>query len=155
MSLIERQHVVDPLAVQHGVAHAERAGAEAGDRAAGLERIAGDFGAVKDFEPIADRIGKHDQVPDAAFVGERARAARQLEPWLFQMRGERIERRRIRHLPAEEARRVARVRMDHEALLAVVHAERERAAALVDQLHAEEPRAVGRPVFQVLVRRPI
>src|SRR5262249_49527883 len=73
---IERQHVVEPLRGEHGMTHAERAGAEAGNRAAGLERIARHSGVVKRFEPIADRIGKHDQILDTALIGERARPAR-------------------------------------------------------------------------------
>ena len=120
------------------MAHAERAGAEAGDRAAGLERIGRGLGAVEDFEPVADRVGEHDQVLDPALVGERARAARDLHAVVFQMRRERIERRRVGDLPAVERRAFVCVGVDDDALLAVVHAERERAAALVDQLHAEE-----------------
>ena len=65
------------------------------------------------------------------------------------MRGECIERRRIGHFPAVERRAVILVGMDDDALLAVVHAQSERAAALIDKLHAEKTRAVGRPVFQV------
>ena len=70
--------------VQHGVTHAERPGAEARDRAAGLERVGGGLGAMEDLEPVAERIGEHDQVLDAALVGERARAARDLHPGLLQ-----------------------------------------------------------------------
>ena len=65
------------------------------------------------------------------------------------MRGKRIERRRIGHFPTVERRAVILVGMDDDALLAVVHAQRQRAAALIDKLHAKEPRAVGRPIFQV------
>ena len=36
---IERHRVIDVVHVQHDVTHAERSGAEAGDRAAGLERL--------------------------------------------------------------------------------------------------------------------
>ena len=69
---VERQHVVDLLAVEHGVAHAERAGAEAGDGAAGLERLGGGLGAVENFQPVAGGIVQHDQVADLALLGERA-----------------------------------------------------------------------------------
>ena len=58
------------------MAHAERAGAEAGNGAARFERIAGDFAAMKSLEPVADRIGKDDQVLDPALLGERAGSAR-------------------------------------------------------------------------------
>ena len=69
---VERHDVIEPLGREHGVAHAERAGAEAGDRAPGLERIGRDLGAVERLQPVADRIGKDDQILDAALVGQRA-----------------------------------------------------------------------------------
>ena len=147
---IERQHVLNTFRRQHRVPHAERAGAEARDRAAGLERIGRDFGAVKRFEPVADRIGEYDQILDAAFVGERTRAARDLDVVVFQMRRQRIERRGIGDFPAVERRPLGLVAMDDDALLAVVHAQRERAAALVDQLHAEKAGAVSRPIVEIL-----
>src|SRR5262245_43753558 len=68
---IERHGIVDVLDVQYGVTHAERSGAEARDRAAGLERIARGLGAMEDFKPVAQRIGKHDKVLDAALIRKR------------------------------------------------------------------------------------
>ena len=108
----------------------------------------------KNFEPVAGRIVEHDQVLDLPLVGERARAARDLGAGALEPRGERVERRRVRHLPAEEADALPAVGIDDEALLAVVHAERERRAALVDALQAEEIAAVARPVLQVLGANP-
>ena len=134
--------------VQHGVAHAERPGAEARDRAAGLERIARGLGAVEDFEPVAERIGKHDEVLDAAFVGKRARAAGNLNPGLLQPRGKMIERGGVAHLPAEESDALAAVFADDDALLAIVHPQREAFAAPVDELHAQEFGAEARPVLE-------
>ena len=147
---VERHDLVEPLRREHGVAHAERAGAETGDRAAGLERIGGGLGAVEDFEPVADRVVEHDQVLDAALVGQRARAARDLDAGLFEMRRERVERGGVGDFPAVERRAFVLVGVDDDALLAVVHAQRERAAALVDHLHAEEAGAVGRPIVEIL-----
>jgi hypothetical protein len=147
--LIERQDVADLLAVEHGVAHAERAGAEAGDGAAGLERVGGGLGAVENLEPVAGGVLQHDQVADLALLGERAGAARKRNLVAFEIGGVGVERGGVRHLPAEEARRVAGVLVHHQALLLVVHAERGGAPALVHQLHAEEPFGVGRPVLQV------
>src|SRR5262249_14171885 len=95
-------------------------------------------------------IGQHDQVLHAALVGERARAARDLHPGLFQPRRQCIERGGVLNLPAEEAHAFAAVRADHDALLAVVHAQREALRALVDELHAEEVGAEARPVLQRL-----
>src|SRR5262245_16649314 len=47
--LIKLHHLADALEVHHHVAHAEWTGAEAGDVAAGLERIAGSLGAVENL----------------------------------------------------------------------------------------------------------
>ena len=93
---------------------------------------------------------EHDQVADLALLGERAGAARERHLVAFEIGGVGVERGCVRHLPAEEARRVAGVLVHHKALLLVVHAERGGAAALVHQLHAEEPAGVGRPVLQIL-----
>ena len=70
---IERQRVIDVLDVQHRMAHAERPGTEARERAPGLERLACRFGAMEDFKPIAERIGEHDQILHAALVRQRPR----------------------------------------------------------------------------------
>ena len=71
-------------------------------------------------------------------------------PWDVEMRAEPVERRGVRHLPAEEADALAAVGIHDQALLAVVHAQRERRAAAVDRLQAEQPRAVARPVVDIL-----
>ena len=101
---IERQHRVDPLRGEHGVPHAERTGAKAGNRASGPEWVGGNFGAVKGLETVADRIGKHDQIGDAALIRQRARAARHSHAVGFQMRRQRIERSSICNFPAVERR---------------------------------------------------
>ena len=89
----------------------------------GLNGSDADRGAVEELEPVAGRIVEHDQVPDVPLVGERARAARHLGAGRFQPRRERVERGGVRHLPAEEADALPAVGVDHEPLLAVVHAE--------------------------------
>src|SRR6516162_890918 len=152
--LIERHHLGDALEMHHPVAHAERAGAEAGNVAAGLERIGGGLSAVEDFEPVAGGIVEHDQVFDVALAGKRARAARNLGAGRLDARRHRVERRGVGDLPAEEADALPAVGVDHEPLLAIIHAEGEARAALVDALQAEEVFAVARPVAQVLGANP-
>src|SRR6476661_6806218 len=96
------------------------------------------------------------RLPTGSFSTIRSRtlrssaSARERNLVAFEPRRIGVERACVRNLPAEEARRVACVLMHHQALLLVVHAEGRRAAALVDELHAEEPAGVGRPVVQVL-----
>jgi hypothetical protein len=108
------------------------------------------LGAVEQFEPVAKRIVEHDQVAHVAFVGQRAGAARYLDLVSLQMCRDGVERRGVGDLPAEEADTLAAVGIDDDALLAVVHAEGERRARLVDALQAEQARAVARPVGQIL-----
>ena len=132
------------------MAQAERAGAEARDRASGPERLRRGFGAVEQLQPVAERIVEHDQIFDVALVGKRAGAARHLDRVSLQMRRDGVERRGIGDLPAEKADALAAVGGDDDALLAVVHAEGERRARLVDALQAEQARAIARPIGQIL-----
>ena len=150
---IERHQLIDRLRgidVEHDMAQAERAGTKTRDRAPGPEWFGRGLGAVEQFEPVAKRIVEHDQVAHVAFVGQRAGAARHLDLVFLQMRRDGVERRRIGDLPAEKADALAAVGGDDDALLAVVHAEGERRARLVDALQAEQARAVARPVGQIL-----
>src|SRR5206468_1429000 len=83
-------------------------------------------------------------------VGERARAARDRDAGLFELRRDGVERGGVRHLPAEEADAFAAVLADDDALLAIVHAQSEGLCALVHELHAEERGAEARPVLKRL-----
>src|SRR5262249_25141939 len=65
-----------------------------------------------------------------------------------------VERRGVGDLPAEEADALPAVGVDHEALLAIVHAEGKARAALVDALQTEEVFAIARPVAHVLAANP-
>src|SRR5262249_62177781 len=80
---------------------------------------------------------------------KRPRATRHFDAGPFQMRGERIERRGMGHFPAVERGALVFIGVNDDALLAIVHAQRQRAAALLDKLHAEEARAIGRPVLEI------
>ena len=86
----------------------------------------------------------------AALVGERAGAARHRDAVALELCRETIKRCRVGDFPAEERNALAAILGDDEPLLAVVHAEGQRAAALVHELHSEELLAEARPVFQRL-----
>src|SRR5262249_25685375 len=101
------------------------------------------------LDPVADRIGHHDQVLDVPLVGQPTRAARELHAVLLEVRRKRVERDRVLDLPAIERRRVGLAFLDDHALLAVVHAERQGGAAPVDQLQAEEAARIGIPVLEL------
>src|SRR5262245_56116841 len=80
---VERRPVIDALDREHGVPHAERAGAEARDAAAGAKWLRAHLGAMKRFEPVAEGIGKDDEVLDASLTGKRAAAARDRDAGSF------------------------------------------------------------------------
>ena len=61
---------------QH-VAHAEWAGAEAGDGAARPERFVGDLRAVERLQPVAGRIGERDQAGYEALIEKLGPLVRQ------------------------------------------------------------------------------
>src|SRR6185437_11605232 len=102
-------------------------------RASRREWRAVDLGAMKRLEPVAVRTMERDQAANVPRVRKRLRLcgdgdARGVEP-----RRQRIERRAIGDLPAEEARAVAKRAVDHHALLAVVHAESEQRIAVLNR----------------------
>ena len=72
----QRLHVLD---VQHGVAHAERPGAEARDRPPRHEGIGRHRRAVERLQAVARRVPEEDQVGDGVAV-RRWDAARQAYP---------------------------------------------------------------------------
>ena len=115
--------------------HAERPGAETRDRAAGLERLTRALSAVEDFEPVAQRIGEDDEILDAAFVRKRARAAGDLDPGLLQSCCKIIQRGGVGDFPPKESDTLAAIFADDDALLAVIHPQREAFGAPLDQLH--------------------
>ena len=75
---VKLHQLVDGLAavdIEHHVAEAERAGAKAGDGAAGLEWLACGLGAVEKLQPIAERIVEDDQILERA-ARRQARGSR-------------------------------------------------------------------------------
>src|SRR2546421_10157674 len=130
------------------MAHAERPCAKARDRATGTKRLGRDLRSMKCFQPVAKRVSEYDEIAHAPLVREYTGTARDLHAGALQLVGERIERGAIGDFPAVERHAVAS-RIHDYALLAVIHAQRERRAALLDQLHAEKTRGVTRPVFEI------
>src|SRR5690348_6657084 len=132
------------------MAKAERSGAESRDGAAGAERRLVDLRTVKGLQPVAGRIVKRDQRGDAPCVGEGAWLRRHRDARALQPRRQRLEGRVIRHLPAEKARTVAHRAIDHDALLAVIHAEGEQRIAALDRLQSHQVGAELPPVVELV-----
>src|SRR5262249_19549562 len=120
---VERHHaldLLDALDVEHNVPEAQWPGAETGDRPARHEWLGSHLGAVKNLQAVAERVVEHDEVLHHPLVGKRARAARDLHIRGFELRGQRIERSSVGHLPAEHIDALAAIGVNDDALLAVV-----------------------------------
>ena len=130
------------------MAQAKRTGAKAGDTAAGPERLARSFRAVKKFQPVADRVGNDDQIGNMSFVGKGASAARDRYAAVVEPRRQAVERFGIGNFPAEKTDAFAAVGMDHDTLLTVIHAESQRRARSIHALQAEQTGAIAGPVIQ-------
>ena len=128
----------------------QRAGRKPEIERPGLNGSARRLSAVKKLEPIALRVVEHDQVFHVPLIGERARTVRDFDPCGFKARSKTVERRGVGHFPTEKADALAAIGIDDDALLAVVHPERQRRARLVDALQPEQTGAVARPIAQIL-----
>lgn len=71
---MDRHHWRDVLDMEHGGAHAERAGAKAVDRPAGDEGIGGDHRGMDQLDPVAGRVVEPHQIADLPAVGQLAAA---------------------------------------------------------------------------------
>src|SRR5436309_34087 len=83
-------------------------------------------------KPVAARIVAHDRIRQVPLVGECTGSARDLGAGGLDAGCDGVERGAVSHLPAEKGNALSAVGVDHEPLLAVVHAKRKRRTAPVD-----------------------
>ena len=107
-----------------------------------------DLSAVKCFETIACRIAKRNQAANAPGVCERLRFGCNVDLGLFEPDRERLQRRRVGDLPAEEARTFGHRAVDDDALLTVIHAERQQRRAALHRLQADQSGPELPPIVQ-------
>ncbi len=81
-------------------------------------------------------------------VGQRARSAGDLDAVIVKPTGKTVELGAGCHLPAHYAEAGIAAAVDHQPLLAVVHAEGTHAAAAIDLLHPEQVRRHLAPLVQ-------
>jgi hypothetical protein len=126
---VERHHAIDlldALDVENDMPKPQGSGAKAGNRPTRHERLGGNLGSVKDLQPIAERVAEDDKILHHPLVGECLRAARDLHIRCIELRRQRVKRSSVGHLPAEYIDALAAVGVNDDALLAVVHAKRNR-----------------------------
>src|SRR5262249_8820331 len=117
-----------PLDVEYDVSQSQGTGAKAGNATSRSERLGRRLRAVEQFQPVADRIGKRDQIGNMALISKGATAVCDLNATVVEMRRPRIERIGVGNLPAKKAKALAAIRLDDDPLLAIVHAESQRGA---------------------------
>jgi putative endonuclease len=83
-----------------------------------------------------------------ALVGKGARPVRNLNACRCQTGGQSVKPGGVGDLPAEKGDALAAVLAHDQALLSVVHPQREALGAEVDELHAQKSRAEAGPVLQ-------
>ena len=88
--------------------------------------------------------------PETLRPGWNGSAACDFDAGDLDARRHRVKRGSIRNLPTEKADALPAVGVDDEPLLAIIHAEGEARAGLVDALKAEELFAIARPIAHVL-----
>jgi hypothetical protein len=130
------------------MAHPERAGTEARDVASGAEWFASRALIVERLQPIARRVSEGDQPVHLPLIRQRRRLAANRYAGVVQPCRERIERCRVRDLPAEIRCAFRHLPVDHQSLAPVVHPEGADRAAGLHLLHAEPARGEIRPVVQ-------
>src|SRR6185369_4388204 len=128
----------------------ERTGAESRDRSSRRKRRVVDLGAVKRLQPVAGWIVKRNQAADAPGIGQRLWLGGDRHAGFFQPRRQRIQRRAVGDLPAEEARTISQGAVDHDALLAVVHPACQQRVAALDRLQSDQAGPELPPVLAVI-----
>src|SRR4029078_11843752 len=100
------------------------------------------------------RLCQHTNVFGGTFLCQRSRAARDLMSRRFKARRDRIERSGVRYFPAEKTDALLTGALEDDTLFAVLHAERDSLAALVDALKTEHAAGIFRPVFHIVGANP-
>src|SRR5579871_2446581 len=130
------------------MSHAERPGAESRDQAARTKRLIRHRRAMKRLQSIAGGIAKRDQASDKALVRERAAFALHGDARLLQPSRQRIQRGGVFNLPSKILSPVRQGAVEHQALLAIIHAEGTRSTAAIDRFHAEAASGQRCPIVE-------
>ena len=131
---IEREGRFDVGHHQHGMAHALRPSTETRNIPPRTKRFIGDLTTVERLHAVVGRVPEGNHLRCAPLIRYDGVFPPHLDAGPFQPRGQRIERRCIRNLPAEKALSILQPTVNDEALLPVVHTEGTHRAAAIDRL---------------------
>src|SRR6516225_9902458 len=125
---------------QHGMSHALRPSTETPYMPCRAEWFIGDLTTVERLHTVAGRIAEGNHLSGATLVRHAG---------VFQPRRQRIERRRVRDLPAEKTLSIRQPTIDDQALLPVVHAEGTHGAAAINRLKPKLADSKTGPVIEL------
>ena len=131
------------------MAKAERTGAKTGNRTTGEERRIVDLGAVKGFEAIACGIAKRDQPADAPGIRQRLRLGDDMDLVLFQPAASASSAAASATSQPKKRSPSGHRAVDDDALLAVVHPERQQRIAALNRLQPDQAGAELPPVVEI------
>jgi hypothetical protein len=118
------------------------------------ERRVVDLGAEERLQPVAGGIAKRDDGRDAPRIGQPHGLGRDADLGGLESGCERIQRRGVLDLPAEETCAFGHGRIDDDALLAVVHPKRELRIAVLHRLEADQIGPELPPLRQIIRSEP-
>jgi hypothetical protein len=101
------------------------------------EWFIGDLTTVERLHTVSSRIAERNHLSRATLVGYSGDFPPHRDAGLFQPRRQRIERRRVRSLPAEKTLSIWQPTVDDQALLPVIHAEGSHGAAAINSLKSK------------------
>jgi hypothetical protein len=133
----------------HGMSHALRPSTETPYMPCRAEWFIGDLTTVERLHTVAGRIVEGNHVSGATLVRHVGDFPPHRDAGIFQPRRQRIERRRVRNLPAEKTLSIRQPTVDDQALLPVVHAEGTHGAAAINRLKPKLADSKTGPVIEL------
>jgi hypothetical protein len=113
------------------------------------EWFIGDLPTVERLHTVAGRIVEGNHLCGTTLVRHGGDFPPHRDAGIFQPRRQRIERRRVRNLPAEKTLFIRQPTVDNQALLPVVHAEGTHGAAAINRLKPKLADSKTRPVIEL------
>ena len=134
---------------QHGMSHALRPSTETPYMPCRAEWFIGDLTTVERLHTVTSRIAEGNHLSGATLVCHSGDFPPHRDAGLFQPRRQRIERRRVRNLPAEKTLSIRQPTVDDQALLSVIHAEGTHGAAAINRLKPKLADSKTGPVIEL------
>ena len=131
------------------MAHAQRPGAKARNRAARNEGLFYHFRPMEQFHTIAERISGYDQFRHAPAGRQRSTSQGHAMPRRFQPGCHGLQRCRIRDFPAKGTEPIMRIGADNHALAPIIHAEGDFGCGFFGEHQAKQTRAEASPIIHL------